>query len=188
MVNETKGLNILWWNCRGGSIILTHPYFSFPYMTFINMLEICFCGYVSKNIPPYRMLRSKDVIHVKGVKQKLSNMKYLVKHVLISAGISNRHNLVVRNWYLRKVMDLYLDVRRFFDFPCLSSDKKRRYETISWKTYYKALSKRKGKPFGEQWWNFLIWWDWFGTSIIQHINSCLYFHFSKIIDTNYVLE
>ena len=111
---------------------------------------MCFFGDISKNIPPYRILRAKDVIHVKGGKQKLSNMKSLVKQVLRAAGIANRHDLVVRNWSPQKVMDLYLGVRHFFDFPCLSSDKKRRYETISWKTYYNALSKRKGKLFWEQ--------------------------------------
>ena len=77
-------------------------------------------------------------------------MKYLVKQVIRAAGIANRHDLVVQNWSPRKVMDLYLGVRNFFAFPCLSSDKRRRYETISWKTYFNALSKRKGKLFGEQ--------------------------------------
>ena len=96
------------------------------------------------------MLRAKDVMHVKGGKHKLSNMKYLVKQVLRAAGIVNKHDLFVRNWSPRKVMYLYLGVRHLFAFPCLSNDKNRRYEKISWKTYYNALSKRKGKLFGEQ--------------------------------------
>ena len=96
------------------------------------------------------MTRAKDVMHVKGGKQKLSNMKSLVKQVMRAAGISNRHDLVVQNWSPRKVMNLYLGVRHLFAFPCLSSDKMSRLETISWKTYFNALSKRKGKLFGEQ--------------------------------------
>ena len=40
MVNETKVLKILWVNCRGGSILLTQPSFSTPYMTFTNMLAM----------------------------------------------------------------------------------------------------------------------------------------------------
>ena len=156
-------------------------------MTFTNMLAMWFCGDVSKNIPPYRMLRAKKFMHVKGGKQKLSNMKYLVKQVIKSVGITNIHDLVVQNWFSRKVMDLYLGVMYFFAFPCFSSDKKRRYETISWKKYYNALSKWKGKIFGGQWWNVLGWWDCFVTSIIINVTSCIYFHFSKIIDTNYVL-
>ena len=186
-VNETKGLKILWWNCRGGSILLTQPSFSFPSITFTCMSAMWFCGDISKNIPPYRMLRAKNVMHIKGGKQKLSNMKSLVKQILRAAGIANRHALVVWNWSPRKVIDLYLGVRHFFAFPCLSSYFKIFYETISQKTYYNALSKRKVKLFGEQWWNISSWWDWFGTSIIQNVNSCIYFHFSKIIDTNYVL-
>ena len=62
-------------------------------------------------------------------------MKYLVKQVMRDAGITNRHDLVFQNWSPRKVMDLYLGVRYFFTFPCLSSDKKRRYETNSWQKY-----------------------------------------------------
>ena len=95
-------------------------------------------------------MRAKYVMHVKGGKQKLSNMKSLVKQVIRAAGIANRHDLVVQNWSPRKVMDLYMGIRNFFTFPCLSSDKRRRYETISRKTYFNALSKRKGKLFGEQ--------------------------------------
>ena len=68
MVNETKGLKILWGNCRGGSIIMTQPSFSFLYMTFTNMLAMWFYGDIYKTIPPYRMLRVKDVMHVKGGK------------------------------------------------------------------------------------------------------------------------
>ena len=116
MVNETKGLKISWRNCRGGSILLTQPSFSIPYMTFTNMLEMWFCGDVFKNISPYRMMRAEYVNHIKGGKQKLSNMKSLVKHAIRSAGIMNRHDLVVQNWSPRKVMDLYLGVRYFFAF------------------------------------------------------------------------
>ena len=150
MVNETKGRKISWGNYRGGSILLTQPSFSFPSMTFRNMLAMWFCGDISKKIPPYRMLRDKDVMHVKVGNQKLSNTKYLVKQFIRAAGIANRHDLVVRNWSPRKVMDLYMGVRHFFSFPFFSSDKKRRYKKILWKIYYNVLSKRNGKLFGEQ--------------------------------------
>ena len=72
-------------------------------------------------------------------------MKYLVKHIIRAAGIVNRHDLVVRNWSPRKVMDLYLGVRHLFSFPCLSSDKKRSYEIISCKIYYNVFVKTEGK-------------------------------------------
>ena len=40
MVNDTKGLKILWGNRSGGSILLTQHFFSFPSMTFPNMLAM----------------------------------------------------------------------------------------------------------------------------------------------------
>ena len=95
MVTEAKGLKISWGNCCGGSILLTPPSFSIPYMTFTNMLAMWFCGDISKYIPPYRMMREKDVMHIKGGEQNLSNMKYLVKQVIRATGIANRHDLVV---------------------------------------------------------------------------------------------
>ena len=50
-------------------------------------------------------------MHVKVGKKKLPNIKSLVKKVIRVAWIVKRHALVVRNWYPRKVMDLYLGVR-----------------------------------------------------------------------------
>ena len=91
------------------------------------------------------MLRAKYVMHIKGGKQKLSNMKYMVKQVIRAAGIANKHDLVVLNCSPMEVMELYLGVSYFFDFICLSSVKRIRYETISWDTYFNALSKRKGQ-------------------------------------------
>ena len=96
---------------------------------------------------------SKDVKHLKGEKQKISNMKSLVKQVIRATGIVNRYDLVVQNWSPRKVVGLYLGVSHFFDFTCLFSDKRRRYETISWNTYFNEFKKLKGKLFGEKSWN-----------------------------------
>ena len=148
MVNETKGLKILCGDYCGRSIILTQPYFSIPSMTFTNMLAMWFCGDISKNLPPYRMMRVKYVINVNGGKQKWSNIKYLVKKVIRAAGIANRHDLVAQNWFPRTVMDLYLFVRHFFAFPCLSSDKMRRCEKISWKTCQNGRAKYLGRSDG----------------------------------------
>ena len=149
-VERTKGLMISWENCREGSILLTTSSFSFPSMTFPIMLTMWFCGDVSKNIPPYRILKAKDVMRLKGGKQKLSNMKSLVKNVIRAASIANRCDLVVRSWSPGKVLDLYRGVKHFFAFPTLLNGKGRRYDTISWKTYFNALMKRKGKLYGEQ--------------------------------------
>ena len=106
-VNHIKGLNISWGNCRGGENILTSSKNSFPSMKFPNMLSMWFCGDISKYIHPYRMLWCKDAKQVKGEKQKLPNMKTLMKHVMRLAVIVNWNDLVVNFWSPRKVMDLY---------------------------------------------------------------------------------
>ena len=149
-VNGCVCLMISWKKCRGGSILLTDSSFAFPPMTFPNMLTMWFCGDMSKSIPPYRMLKAKDVKHVKGGKQKLSNMKYLVAQVIRAATIANRADLVMRSWSPGKVLALYRGVKHFFAFPTLLNGKARRYDTISWKTYFNTLTKRRGKLFGEQ--------------------------------------
>ena len=95
------------------------------------------------------MLQCKDTKQVKGGKQKLSNMKTLVKHLMREAVIMNMNDLVVTFCSPRKVMELYVGVRHFFAFPCLTYEKRRCYETMSWKTYFNVLMKRKGKQSGE---------------------------------------
>ena len=90
------------------------------------------------------MLRCKDVKQVKGVKQKLPNMKTLVKHLMREAVIANRNGFVMTCWSPSKVMDLYVGVRNFFDFPFIAYEKRRRYERMSWKTYFNVFIKIKG--------------------------------------------
>ena len=75
-------------------------------------------------------------------------MKYLVKQVIRAAGIVDRHDLVVQNWYPRNMMDLYLGVRHFFAFNSLSSDMRRCHKTISWKTYFNALKNVRANYLG----------------------------------------
>ena len=138
---------ISWTNIRDGSILLTPRRFSFLSMTFRIMLTMWFCGDISNNMPPYRVLRAKDVKDVKGGKQALSNMKYLVKYVIRDTVIGNCLELHRRgNWTVQNVNDLYMGVKHFFAFQGAGS---RRFETLSWKTYYTLLSKRKGKLLGE---------------------------------------
>ena len=70
-VNNIKGLNNLWGNYCEGNNLLTSSEFSFSSMTLPNMLSIWFCGDISKNISPYRMLRCKDLKQVKDGEKKL---------------------------------------------------------------------------------------------------------------------
>ena len=79
-------------------------------------------------------------------------MKTLLKHVKRAVIIANSNDLVVNWWSPRKIMDLYMGVRHLFTLSCITSDLKRRYETMSWKTYLNLLMKRKWKLCGEKWW------------------------------------
>ena len=55
--------------------------------------------------------------------------------------------LLVQNWTSRHVLYLYNAIKQN-SFPSLN--KRRRLETISWKTYYNILCDRKGYLEGEQ--------------------------------------
>lgn len=144
-----RGVIVSWKNCEGGRIKLVSKNFQFPSMALPNLIRMWYCGDKNNNIPPYRMLSSCDVNHLKFGKQKLSNMKSLINHVERAARLSNQSHLIKKNWYAGDALILYNSVSHFFKFDSLRTGKRRRYETISWKTYYNILSKRKGKLYGE---------------------------------------
>ena len=138
---------ISWNNCRDGRIFLLPQNYAFPSMTLTNLLMMWYCGDRSKNIPPYRMIRGSDMREKKGVIQKLSMMKKLVKNSEQGVRIVNLPHLLVHNCTPRHVLDLYNAVKHLFVFPSLN--KRRRLEKISWKTYYNILCARKGYLLGE---------------------------------------
>ena len=103
-------------------------------------------------------------------------MNTLVKHFMRAAVIANLNDLVVNWWSARKVMDLYMGVRHFFALPCLTYDKRRRYETISLMTYFNVLMKSKGhcleSNYGSvSWWNGLYSWERIFIRIILTFNA-----------------
>ena len=85
---------------------------------------------------------------MKGGIQKLSMTKKLVKSIEKGVRIVNLPHLLVQNWTSRHDVDLYNAVKHLFAFPSLN--KRRRLETIAWKTYYNILCARKGYLVGEQ--------------------------------------
>ena len=74
-------------------------------------------------------------------------MRKLILSIERGATLVNKPELVVSSFSERSALDLYDAVHHLFKFPSL---KKRRYDTITWKTYYNLLMKRKGKLFGEK--------------------------------------
>ena len=55
----------------------------------------------------------------------------------------------MKEWNVRNVLDLYNAVKHWFKFPSLCSHKCQ-WETISWKSYFNLVCKRKGVLYGEQ--------------------------------------
>ena len=70
-------------------------------------------------------------------------------HVEIVAKIVNQPDLIKNYWKVAHKFLLYHAVKHLFMFHLLRVGKKRRYETISWKTYYNIFSKWKGNIMGE---------------------------------------
>jgi len=94
-----------------------------------------YCGDKSRGIPPYRVLRAWDVAHIKGGKCKLSMMRRVVDAVCRGATVVNQPQLVKKNMKEPEALELYQAVKHLFHFPALEK-KTRRYETLSWKSFY----------------------------------------------------
>lgn len=82
-------------------------------------------------------------------KQKLTHMKRLMNCVEKAARTVNLPHLVKQNMTERDSITLYNSVKHLFMFPA-KAQKKRQYETMSWKSYYNLLCKRKWRLYGEQ--------------------------------------
>ena len=52
---------------------------TFPTLTLASLVTAWYCRNRSKGIPPYRVLKGYDVLDVKSGKQKLTNMKVLMR-------------------------------------------------------------------------------------------------------------
>ena len=147
-----RGVFIKWSNCTDGKIRLLPKDYQFPKMCVANMLVMWFCGDVSNSIPPYKMLKSSDVQHIKNGKMQLSQMKKLVDAVLRGArDVARVRGLIKKQWTTRNVLDLYEGIKHLLQFPNMTSKEKdkRRLQTIKWKTYYNILVSRKWKLMGE---------------------------------------
>ena len=76
-------------------------------------------------------------------------MKKLMGNVEQAASIANQPHLVRKECTVEHAFALYNAVKHLFLFDSIKVGKRRRYESISWKTYYNNLSKRKWKLLGE---------------------------------------
>ena len=76
-------------------------------------------------------------------------MKILMNSVEKGAKIVNLPHLIKRNMSDKDAITLYNRVKHLFRFPA-GEGKRRRYKTLSWKSYYNLLCKRKWRLYGEQ--------------------------------------
>ena len=142
-----------WNSCLGtgkNKIALAPADYKFPFLTLSSFISSWYCGDRPNNIPPYRMLSGKDVPAMKSGSQQLSMMRKLISHVERAAiEVANRKELVIkrRAWTNKDCQALYNGVAHFFKFP---SKQKRRYEQLSWKSFFNMLSKRKWQLLGEK--------------------------------------
>jgi len=156
VVNQPKGVVIKFSNCRNGKFWLLPPDYKFPKAIGLELLfTLWFCGDRSNNIPPYRMLKWND-LDAKTERTKLSMIRKVMNTAVRGArDISGRPELLNhRVWTYRNALDLFEGVKHLFLFPILTTSRKnksrcRRFETISWKTYYNILVKRKWRLLGE---------------------------------------
>ena len=70
-------------------------------------------------------------------------------HVERAASIVNHPHLVCKDFTTEHAFALYNAVNNLFLFDSIKVGKRRRYESISWKTYNNNLSQRKWKLLGE---------------------------------------
>ena len=76
-------------------------------------------------------------------------MNKLMGHVERAAIIVNQPHLVRNDCTAEHAFALYKAVKHLFFFDSIKVGKRRRYESISWKTYYNNISKCKWKLLGE---------------------------------------
>ena len=76
-------------------------------------------------------------------------MKKLMDNVERASIIVNQPHFVLNDCTAKHAFALYNAVKYLFFFDSIKMGKRRRYESISWKTYYNNLSKRKWKLLGK---------------------------------------
>ena len=151
---KRRKVAVLDWNSILGTgknrIVLAPADYKFPFLTLSSFISSWYCGDRTNNIPPYRMLSGKDIPAMRSGRNQLSMMRKLISHVERAAiEVANRKELVIkrRAWTNKDCQALYIGVAHFFKFP---SKQKRRYEQLSWKTFYNMLSKRNWQLLGEK--------------------------------------
>ena len=99
--NWPKVLLISCENFKHVCMIILPDLFILTNLVFSNLVSMCYCGYISRQIYPLKILCWFDDRGMKGGWQKFSVMKVLVCHIERSAIFVNIQNLLVNPWTLR---------------------------------------------------------------------------------------
>ena len=76
-------------------------------------------------------------------------MNELMGHVEKVSSIVNQPHIICKDCTAEHAFELYNAVKHLFLFDSIKVGKRRRYESISWKRYYKNLSKQKWNLLGK---------------------------------------
>ena len=147
LIEQGQGQGIRQMYCWGGKLHNVPENFILPRMTLQTLISYWFCGSRQPHCPPLRYAKTSDFPNkAKTMKVVLCQMKRLIKAVVragehIRFGYGNGIKTTV------KATQVYEAVLDYFLFPTIKH--KRRYSSISWKTYHNQLSKNGGKYVGE---------------------------------------
>ena len=72
---KPKGIILSWANIQGGNISLLKSNLVSPKLCFPNLVVNWHCGYISKNVTPYRLLMPYDTRNIKHGRQNLNKMR-----------------------------------------------------------------------------------------------------------------
>lgn len=146
LVDQGEGQGRRRMYCWGGRLHNVPQNFILPRMTLQTLITYWFCGSNQPHCPPLCHAKPYDFPHKKNMKVVLCQMKRVINMVMrageiVHFGFGNGINTTV------KATQLYEAVHEFFLYPSIRH--KRRYSSISWKTYHNEISKNKGKLVGE---------------------------------------
>lgn len=131
--------------CWGGQLHNLPENYVLPRMTLQTLISFWFCGSYQPFVPPLRFARAFDFARKDTMKVVLSQMKRMIRAILHAGSLKGfRYD---GNWTTAKCTQLYGVVQEFFLYPSIRH--KRRYTSISWKTYHNQYVKNKSLLVGE---------------------------------------
>ena len=131
--------------CYDGRLSLFPSTFAFPKMTFKSLINRWLIPDLDNNIPAFRHLSAKDVMHMKNGRYKLNKMVTLMGHVEKCGHVKNLWK--TSGWDIESVDALYDGIKESFNFQ--NPGKVRRICQIAWRSMYNFILLNKNVLVGE---------------------------------------